>query len=458
MTKPALPAQKTKNDKQNAIKNLSQPASGSPTRRAFLRHTTSAVLAAPFILPATIRAAKGPNSLVNMAFIGMGKQNRGLLSNFLHRDIKVRAVCDVDTKRREHALNMVKKFHADHPGRGAADCLAYADFREIMARNDIDAVCIATPDHWHAIITLAALRSGKDVYCEKPLTHNIREAIVVMAEAKKHHRVLQTGSMQRSMSEFRVACELVRNGVIGKIKRVQCHFGGTPRPCDLPEQTMEAGLNWDRWLGPAPLRPYNAILSPRGIHNNYPQWRAFAEYGGSGNCDFGAHHLDIAHWALDMDDSGPIEICPPEKAGAKFGAKLTYDNGITVTTAQVPGAVFFDGTEGQVIVDRGSFKFMRGGETITNPQLAEKNLLANAKIRLYRSGSHTDDFLARVADRKRPVSSEVEGGYTAIACHLINLAVIHNQKLLWDPAKFCFKNGSGDPKWLECHYRKPWAL
>ena len=417
-------------------------------------------MAAPFVLRSSLRAATpGPNSLVNMAFVGMGIQNRGLLNNFLHRAIKVRAVCDVDANRRENALNMVKKFHADHADRGAADCVAVADFREIMARKDIDAVCIATPDHWHALITLAALRSGKDVYCEKPLTHNIREAIAVMAETRKHQRVLQTGSMQRSMSEFRIACELVRNGVIGKIERVECRFGGAPRPCDLPEEPRESGLNWDRWLGPAPVRPYNSILSPRGVHNHYPDWRSFAEYGGGGNCDFGAHHLDIAHWAMGMDESGPVEVRPPEEAGAAFGAKLTYDNGITVTTAEFkPGGVFFVGTEGEIIVDRGFFKFVRGDKTINSAQLAEKELLTDAKIRLYRSGSHTDDFLARVADRKRPVSSEVEGGYTAIACHLINLAVIHNKKLAWDPARFVFKNDSGDPEWLAGAYRAPWSL
>ena len=204
-----------------------------------------------------------------MAFIGMGLQNRSLLKTFLWRNVKVVGVCDVDTKHREHARKMVEDFHKDHPDKGAFACRTYNDFREIIGRKDVDAVCIATPDHWHALITLAALKAGKDVYCEKPLTHTIREAIEVMAAVKQHRRVLQTGSMQRSMAEFRVACELVRNGALGKLQRITCMVGGPGRPCDLPAQPEEPGLDWDRWLGPAPVRPYHSDLcraaSTRGI-------------------------------------------------------------------------------------------------------------------------------------------------------------------------------------------------
>jgi len=261
-------------------RNLAEPArncldfaSGSSTihtmkisRRSFVHRMATATALSPFILPARIWAAEtASNSLINMAFIGMGIQNRGLLENFLWRKIKVVAVCDVDTNRRQSAVKLVEKFHAEHPEKGASVCTGYGDFREIMARKDVDAVCIATPDHWHALITLAALRAGKDVYCEKPLTHNIQEAIEVMAAVKRYDRVLQTGSMQRSMGEFRVACELVRNGVIGKLTHVTCKVGEPGRPCDLTEEPVEPGLDWDRWVGPAPLRPYNSVLSPRGV-------------------------------------------------------------------------------------------------------------------------------------------------------------------------------------------------
>ncbi|MBN2310842.1 MAG: Gfo/Idh/MocA family oxidoreductase [Candidatus Hydrogenedentes bacterium] len=265
------------------------------SRRSFLKKV-SALSAAPFILPSAIWAAESkPNARIGMGFIGMGKQSRGLLNAFLHNDAcRVLAVCDVDTTRRTDAENRVKGFYTEHPDLGSAECAAYNDFRELLARNDIDAVCIATPDHWHTIPMLAALRAGMDVYCEKPLTHNIHESIEVMKAVPANHRVLQTGSMQRSMKEFRVACELVRNGVIGKIDRVMCSFGPPGIPCDLPEEEMEPGLDWNMWVGPAPMRPYNSILSPRGMHDHFPDWRDYKEFGGGMVCDWGAHHLDIA--------------------------------------------------------------------------------------------------------------------------------------------------------------------
>jgi predicted dehydrogenase len=428
------------------------------TRRTFVK-LAAAATAAPFILPSRIWSAEtGPNGLINMAFIGVGKQNRDLLGNFLHRAIKVRAVCDVDTNRRNAALQAVQQFHAQDAKRGAADCVATGDFREVMARKDIDAVCIATPDHWHALITLAALRSGKDVYCEKPLTHNIHEAVEVMAAVGRHKRVLQTGSMQRSMSEFRVACELVRNGVIGKVDRVECKVGAPGRPCDLPEEPMEPGLDWDRWLGPAPSRPYHSALSPRGVHDHYPAWRSYLEFGGGGITDFGAHHFDIAQWGLGMDESGPVEVRPPEDSASTVGAVMVYAGGANVTQVSGGPDIRFIGAEGEAQASRGSFAMTKDGERIDSQHVAEKRFLAESKVLLYRSTNHVDDFLARVADRKRPVSSEVEGGHTAICCHLINLAYYHRQKLRWDPKRFLFVGNTGRNSWLTRDYRKPWRV
>ena len=217
----------------------------------------------------------------------------------------------------------------------------YNDFREIIERDDINAVCIATPDHWHTIPVIAALETGKDVYCEKPLTHNIHEAIAIMNAVEAHKRVLQTGSMQRSMKEFRVACELVRNGVIGTIERVECSFGPPGVPCDLPEEEMEPGLDWNMWVGPAPMRPYNSILSPRGIHDHFPDWRNYREFGGGMVCDWGAHHLDIAQWGLGMDESGPVEVHPPDEPAATEGAVLVYADGVRVLHKGGFGAHFY---------------------------------------------------------------------------------------------------------------------
>jgi len=446
------------------------------SRRDFLK-ITSAAAVAPFIMPSRIWAADiKPNSLPGMGFIGMGRQSHGLLGNFLMQDVRVLAVCDVDTTRRLDAKKTVDEHYKEKGNQGSADCKAYNDFRELLARKDIDLVCIATPDHWHAIITLAALRAGKDVYCEKPLTHNIHEAIEVMKAVDANKRVLQTGSMQRSMKEFRVACELVRNGAIGKLQRVECSFGDAGVPYDLKEEPMEPGLDWDMWTGPAQKMAYNPILSPRGIHRNFPAWRKYRETGGGGVADWGAHHLDIAQWGMDMDNSGPVEVRPPEKDKSKRGATLVYANGVTVTHKDGFGVDFF-GSEGEVQVNRGKFTFSRDGKMLFGVpdsegakggkaktscagevQKAEKEYLKDAKIKLYESRSHPDDFMACVKSRSKPNTSEQVGGRSAICCHLLNLAYYHGKKMSWNPAKFEFTGGTGDPKWLTRDYRAPWSV
>ncbi len=442
------------------------------TRRSFLKAAAASV-SVPFILPSHVWGAETkPNSRVTMGFIGMGTQNNGLLGGFLGQDTQVLAVCDVDTTRRENAKKRVEEHYANHKVEGAK-CDAYNDFREIINRKDIDAVCIATPDHWHAIITLAALRAGKDVYCEKPLTHNIHEAIEVIKAVDANKRVLQTGSMQRSSKEFRIACELVQNGCIGKVQRVECAFGDPGRPCDLKEEPAEPGLDWNFWLGPAPVRPYNSELSPRGLHRHFPNWRNYREYGGGMVTDWGAHHLDIAQWGLGMDDSGPVEILPPERRNARRGAKLVYANGVTVEHKDGFGVHFY-GTEGEVRVNRGRFSFKRGDEVIASfvgdrekeqgtscaaqVQKAERAFLADAKIKLYVSGNHLTDFMNCVASRKKPITSEQVGGRSAICCHLMNQAYYNGQKIKWDPAKMAFADGTGDPKWLTRDYRGPWNV
>lgn len=312
------------------------------------------------------------------------------------------------------------------------------------------------------------MRSGRDVYCEKPLTHNIHEAIEVMKAVAQHRRVLQTGSMQRSSKEFRIAYELVRNGVIGTLDRVECSFGDPGVPCDLPAEPEEPGLDWNLWLGPAPMRPYNSVLSPRGLHDHFPNWRTYREYGGGMVTDWGAHHLDIAQWGLGMDESGPVEVRPPESPNAKRGATLIYANGVRVIHKDGFGVHFF-GSDGEVKVKRGKFELIIKGETVASSNRektscaaevakAEKMFLADAKIRLYESKSHSDDFLARMKDRGKPITSEIVGARSAICCHLMNLAYYHRQVIRWDPERLQFAAGTGRAEWLTRDYRAPWRV
>ncbi len=239
------------------------PSHSSISRRRFLLQAAVAT-SAPFILPSWA-AQTAPSDRINLGFIGLGVQGRGLLAGFLGRPTsQVVAICDVDANRREDGRKRVDAYYEQKTDRGSyKGCRAFEDFQELVSLADLDAVVIATPDHWHAPIAIAAAESAKDIYCEKPLSKSVHESRAMVNAVRKKNRVFQVGSMQRSMREFRVACELVRNGVLGKIDHVDVTVGGPAVPCDLPEETAEPGLNWDFWLGPAPKRPYNSVLSPR---------------------------------------------------------------------------------------------------------------------------------------------------------------------------------------------------
>jgi predicted dehydrogenase len=443
------------------------------SRRSFLKSTLVAGIA-PLVLPARIWSAETkPNDRITLGFIGCGIQSRGLLSGFLgKKETQTVAVCDVDTTRRENHKKMVEDHYAKAAeADGYKGCATYNDFRELLARPDIDAVVIATPDHWHAIIGIAAAAAGKDIYCEKPLTDTIHEARSLVDAVRKNGRVFQTGSMQRSSREFRVACELVRNGVIGKISRVETGFGGPGKWCDLPAQPLEPGLDWDLWLGPAPQRDYSEVLSPRGVHKHFPAWRNYREYGGGMVTDWGAHHLDIAQWGLGMDDSGPVEIIPPaDWDKAEAGGKLVYANGVEVTHIKENGVTFF-GADGELFVNRGKFRLaIKGSEKAKwlakddQPSLdaqldaVEKEFLETAKVKLYASSDHKADFLTSMKSRKPPITDVEIGARTVTCCHLLNFAYYYGQQIKWDPVKNNFAAGTGDSKWLTREYRGAWKV
>ena len=398
-----------------------------------------------------------------MGFIGMGTQNRGLLSGFLGRHgTRVLAVCDVDTSRRENAKKMVEKHYGDKMASGAyKGCDTYSDFRELIARKDIDAIVIATPDHWHALISIAALKAGKDVYCEKPMAHTVLEGRAMVKAVRKHKRVFQTGSMQRSMFEFRAAAELVRNGVIGKISHVDVSIGGPAVFCDLPEQPMEPGLDWNMWLGPAPMRGYSSVLSPRGVHTHFPDWRNYREYACGMIGDWGAHHFDIAQWALGFDDSGPVEFIPAEKPKAQCGVRYRYANGVEVVHTPGNDVVFY-GDAGKIEVNRGKFKLWLGDKLKTDDRkecvLLLKDLLPANPVRLYDSEDHLEDFLKCIRSRKQPICDVEIGHRTATICNLVSEVYYNNQVIKWDPKAEKFTGGTGDPKWLTREYRGPWKL
>ena len=426
------------------------------SRRSFIK-TAAIAGAVPFILPSSVWSAPtGPNDKITLGFIGMGTQNRGLLGGFINRDdTKVLAVCDVDTNRRESAKKTVNDHYKQEKG-----CEAYGDFRELLARKDIDGVVIATPDHWHALIAIAALNAGKDVYCEKPMAHTVIEGRAMVKATRKNKRILQVGSMQRSMKEFRAASELVRNGVLGKISKIEVSIGAPAIFCDLPEEKEEPGLNWDMWLGPAPKRPYNSVLSPRGVHTHFPDWRKYREYASGMIGDWGAHHFDIAQWALGYDDSGPVEFFPAAEKNAQSGVRFRYPTGEEVIHTPGNNIVFY-GDKGKIEVNRGQFKLWIGNEQkakeVNECEAVLSELLPANAVRLYNSGNHLSDFLKCMRSRQKPICDVEIGHRTASVCNIVSLAYYYGKDMKWDPKHEKFLSG-GENKWLFPEFRGPWTF
>ena len=479
------------------------------SRRSFLK--AAAIAGAPLILPSRVWAQGAAKP--RLAFIGIGIQGRGLLGNFLGQDVYVVAVCDVDKSRREHAHKTVEEYYKNHPDKGATgNCKIYSDFREVIARKDIDMVCVATPDHWHAYITIAALKSGKDVYCEKPLTYSIAEAKAVLKASRETGRLVQTGAMQRSGFEFRTAAELVRNGAIGKITQVDCNYGGPSRPhrdYENPANAEKEGapnpeVDFDRWCGGAPLVKYSDRLAPRGVHNFFPMFWRFDDLFGSGYCgDWGAHHLDIAQWGLGMDASGPVKIIKstagiptdPNLGGRRQeGMQMVFANGTVLhhNPFSTWGTVFY-GTEGIVAVNRGKFAMWHGkacapddavrakiqdgtfdgcekiafyrkkedgGSCDAAAHAARKAFLKDQKVKLYQTkGGHPADFVKCFTTREQPCSNAEVGARAAVLCHLCNISYVRDAAFEWDPVANTFANGTGDPAWLaRPQYRNNWVV
>jgi predicted dehydrogenase len=298
---------------------------------------------------------------------------------------------------------------------------------------------------------MQACAAKKDIYCEKPLSLNITEARAMASAARTHDVVFQTGSMQRSSKEFLKACEIVRNGMIGKISQVVVDVGGPSKWCDLPEEAAEPGLDWDMWLGPSPKRAYNSVLSPRGIHKHFPAWRNYREYSGGMMTDWGAHHFDITQWGLGMDDSGPVEIIPPEDPKANKGLRYIYANGVEVLHGN-SGGVLFIGDKGKVFVNRGKLK------TEPDEKLGLEYVPGTQPIKLYASTNQIKDFLSCVVSRKRPICDVEIGCRSATVCHLGNLAYWNRRKLKWDPKAERFVGDAEANKWLGRENRAPWTM
>jgi predicted dehydrogenase len=437
------------------------------SRRRFLRTSAATAVAAAAGVTIVPRSAIGadpakpaPSNRINMAFIGVGGQGRYDMGNFLgHKEVQGLAVCDCDASERDKAKEQVEKKYAEQTKAGTyKGCAGYNDFREVLERKDVDAVMIATPDHWHAGISIAAAAAGKDIYCEKPLSLTIGEARAMVDAVRRYDRVFQTGSQQRSHGPFRHACELIRSGFIGKVHTVYVRVWGPARECDLPGEPVPAGLDWDLWLGPAPWRPFHNGIIRGGF-------RPFRDYSGGGVTDWGAHHFDIIQWALDMDASGPVAFYPSD---GKDNPCLRYEyaGGPTVWHLDGPGekemirrmpvpatggnVIFFHGDKGWIEVSRDHIR--------SDPAPLAKRHVMPADVHLYRSPGHTQDFVNCVQARRRPICDVEVGARTVTVCHLVNITYWLNRPIRWDPAAERVVDDAEAQRWTDRPKRAPWHV
>jgi len=387
------------------------------------------VLGAPAIGRQPRRGQPETNSVIQVAMIGMGIRGRNIMNGSVLKNPRLRivAMCDVDSTRLNHYCDKAEA-HYEDPGaiqRTGID-------REIFERDDVDAVIIATPDHWHATQCLSALAAGKHVYCEKPLTHTLHEGRVLTEGANRSGLAFLTGSQQRTEygHRFSRAVDLIRNGAIGRVLTVNIGVGDPPMWCDLGEEELEPALDWDRWLGPAPNRPYHSDLSPRGVHGHYPVFRRYIEYSGGYLADMGAHHYDIAHWALGLDESGPVRVIPPLDETSTRGAQLVYPSGVVITHGGPSGATFV-GEKGMLHVDRGRSASVPG-------EILETKLGEEAQL-VPRPSGHVDHFLDCVEGTAEPICGAEAGSRTAAACQLTNLAYRLRRPLTWDADEWRFE-------------------
>jgi predicted dehydrogenase len=411
------------------------------SRRDFIKNSATA-LAGFIIVPRYVLGGNrpdgskyiAPSDMISLGFIGCGKQGRILSNSFLAtNEIRILALSEVYKDKTDLMLKTVKANQEKYKQTGNLnDIGVYTDYRELLSRKDIDAVVIATPDHWHAAMAVKAAEAGKDIYCEKPLSLTVKEGRAMVNATRKHNRIFQTGSMQRSWPEFRQAVELIRNGYIGEIKNIKVNIGAPPVAYNLPEEVIPAGLDWKKWLGPNEYKPFNAELAPPVTKDVYPNWRLYKEFGGGMVTDFGAHMFDIAQWALDMDNSGPVEIFAPDADHPVLTFK--YKNGVIMTHEKWEwnNALLFTGTEGELRIGRGKLE--------TTPASLKNQIMGDAQKHVYKSENHYKDFLNAMRTRVKPICDVEIGHRTASVCNIANIAYQLKRPLKWNPKKEKFKN------------------
>jgi predicted dehydrogenase len=453
-------------------------------RRGFLKATGAGLAGStvlggfPAVVPSSVLGREAPGNLITVGAIGTGRISRGhdLPGIWKRDDVRVVAVCDLDSKRLEDARRLVNGHYAAKSGKPYDGVAVYADHRELLADKGVDAVVVSTPDHWHALITIAAVRAGKDVYLQKPASLTIAEGRALSDAVHRSGRIFQIGSQQRSSPQFRYAAELVRNGRIGTLQTVKIGLPGDPSGQVEPEMPVPANLNYEMWLGPTPLVYYTENrVHPQSDYGR-PGWLRCEQFGAGMITGWGSHHLDCAHWAMDTEYTGPVEVWgTAEFPGSglwdvhgAFRTEAVYASGVRmIVSGDFPNGIRFEGSGGWIFVSRGD-----EAVTASDPQSRLKDARALAAsdpgiitsvigpndVHLYESADHHGNWLDCIRSRRQPIAPVEVAHRSCSACLLHHIAMKLPRKLRWDPWRETFIGDDEANAMLSRPQRAPYTL
>lgn len=430
------------------------------TRRTFLRQSIIGAGGLAILPLASSCKAVAPSDSIRLGIIGLGQQAMNLMRGFSRvTGVEVVAGADVYGIKRERFKKFLDEYYSEQDMK--VDVTTYSDYREILDRDDIDGVIIATPDHWHAIIAIAACKAGKDIYLEKPITFSIKESLAVVKAVRENNVILAVGSQQRSDINFQTAVEKVWAGAIGDLKTINAYVGPPPAPYNLPEEPIPADLDWETWLGPMPYVHYNPRLNPPisldPVENEtfWAEWRYFKETGGGFTTDWGAHNFDIGQWGAGKNGSGPVKVIPAGYEDHEF-LTYVYDTGVIMTNEawdeQSTRGIKFWGSDGWIEVQRGKYNasdaslFPEGYEASTDPMKYES------------ASTHLENFIDCMKSREEPMANVETGQRTVVTCILGNIAHELGRPVEWDPAAQFFVNDPDAEKFFHREYREGYTL
>jgi predicted dehydrogenase len=459
---------------------MSQRASRREFLAAGVRGLAAASLSAgfPAIVPASVLGPSAPSNRINVGAIGVGRISRvhDLPGIWQYDTARIVAVCDLDAARLADAKRLVEDHYSEEAGKPWRGVVPYADYRDLLASRDVDAVVISTPDHWHVLPAVHAVEAGKDVYLQKPASLTIAEGRALSDAVRRSGRIFQIGSQQRSSPQFRRAAELVRNGRIGALRTVKIGLPGDPAGGRTGEMPIPKTLDYDAWLGSTPEVYYTEDrVHPRSGYDR-PGWLRCEQFGAGMITGWGAHHVDSAHWAMDTELTGPVEVwgrAEFPKAGlwdvhGDFRTEARYATGVHMIIAgDFPNGIRFEGTEGWIFVSRGNEKVTASDPAakLADPQAlaaSDPRILSSAigpgEIHLYESREHHGNWLECVVSREQTIAPVEVAHRSCSACLLHHIAMKIDRKLSWDPVKELFVDDDEANRLLSRPQRPPYVL